>query len=246
MTTRSALVTGGSRGIGAAIATRLAAEGYSLTLTARGAETLEQFADHLRATHGIMVHTLAGNIASEDHLQALAQSHEAHFGAMNLLVLNAGVGSAAPFESLPSKTFDLMLNINLRSPHLLIQQCLPMLRKAAATDPARGARVIALSSISGVAAEGGLAVYSASKAALISLCEGLTLEEAANGVTATALSPGYVDTDMSAWNHEEVPASEMLRAEDIAELALAVSHLSARAVVPNIVITRGGPQIWRA
>lgn len=246
MAGRSALVTGGSRGIGAAIASRLAAEGYDLTLAARQRDQLDAFAETLRTTHGVTIHTFAGTMASDENVRALAAQHEASFGQLNLLVLNAGVGSSAPFDALPPKTFDLMVDLNLRSPHLLIQLCLPMLHKAAASDPSRGARVLALSSIGGVAAEPRLAAYGATKAALIALCEGLTVEESANGVSATAISPGYVDTDMSAWKHGELGPEDMLKADDVAELAVAVSHLSARAAVPNIVITRGGEQIWRA
>lgn len=246
MTARSALITGGSRGIGAAIAMRLATEGYDLTLAARSRGPLDELAASLRDEHRVTVHTFAGTMATDENVEALAAAHEAAFGQLDVLVLNAGVGSSAPFESLPDKTFNLMLDLNLRSPHRLIQLCLPMLRKAAAAHPDRGARVLALSSISGVAAESGLAVYGATKAALISLCEGLTVEESANGVSATALSPGYVDTDMSAWKHGDLGPEDMLRAEDIAELAVAITHLSARATVPNIVITRGGEQLWRA
>jgi NAD(P)-dependent dehydrogenase (short-subunit alcohol dehydrogenase family) len=72
------------------------------------------------------------------------------------------------------------------------------------------------------------------------------LEESARGVSATAISPGYVDTDMTAWKHGELEPSAMLPTADIAEMVLAVSRLSARAMVPNIVISRFGDQLWRA
>jgi 3-oxoacyl-[acyl-carrier protein] reductase len=74
----------------------------------------------------------------------------------------------------------------------------------------------------------------------------VTLEEAANGVSATAISPGYVDTDMSAWTTDTIPAAEMIRPGDVAELGLALSRLSRYATIPNIVLTRPGTQLWRA
>lgn len=123
---------------------------------------------------------------------------------------------------------------------------MPALRKTAAAAPERGAKIIGLASISGVAAEPMIAAYGASKAGLISLCEAVTLEESANGVTACAISPGYVDTDMTAWKRDEVDQQHMLTANDVAELVVAVSRLSVNAVVPNIVLTRRGEQIWRA
>lgn len=123
---------------------------------------------------------------------------------------------------------------------------MPALRKTADAAPEHGAKIIGLASISGVAAEPMIAAYGASKAGLISLCEAVTLEESANGVTACAISPGYVDTDMTAWKRDEVDQQHMLTANDVAELVVAVSRLSVNAVVPNIVLTRRGEQIWRA
>jgi NAD(P)-dependent dehydrogenase (short-subunit alcohol dehydrogenase family) len=91
-----------------------------------------------------------------------------------------------------------------------------------------------------------LAAYGASKAALISLCESITTSEHATGVTPTAICPGFVDTDMSTWAHEKIKPNEMISADDVAEIAIALSRLSASAMVPTIVITRPGPQLWRA
>jgi NAD(P)-dependent dehydrogenase (short-subunit alcohol dehydrogenase family) len=106
--------------------------------------------------------------------------------------------------------------------------------------------VIAVASISGVAAEPGLAAYGATKAALISLCESITVSEGAGGVTATAISPGYVDTDMTAWIRDQISPADMITPDDIAELTLAVCRLSRHCAVPNIVVTRPGPLLWRA
>jgi NAD(P)-dependent dehydrogenase (short-subunit alcohol dehydrogenase family) len=97
-----------------------------------------------------------------------------------------------------------------------------------------------------VASEAGLSVYGATKAALISLCQSITVEEAAHGVTATAISPGYVDTDMTAWIRDRLDPADMIAVQDIVELAIAVSRLSRNAAVPNIVVTRPGAQLWRA
>lgn len=242
---KTALVTGASRGIGLEIARRLAGEGYSLTVAARREPGLLDAADSLRET-GADVHPVVANLARDEDIGQLATAHAERFGGLDLLVLNGGVGAEGAVAELPMSTYDLVLTVNLRAQFQLIQQTLPLLRKSAATTPARGAKVVALSSITGVASEPGLAAYGASKAGLISLCETLTLEESRNGVTATALCPGYVDTDMTAWKRDSLGQGAMLSTGDVAELVLSVSRLSAMAVVPSIVLTRAGEQIWRA
>jgi NAD(P)-dependent dehydrogenase (short-subunit alcohol dehydrogenase family) len=242
MANRTALVTGASRGIGLEIARTLAADGYALTISARREAGLLEAAGEL----GADVHPVVANLAKEEDVEQLVAAHAERFERLDLLVLNAGVGSQGNVADLPLKTYDLTLSVNLRAQFLLIQRALPLLRKAAADDPERGAKIVALASITGVAGEAGLAAYGASKAALISLCETVTLEESQYGVTATAISPGYVDTDMTDWKRDELSQGAMLRTSDVATLVQAVSRLSAGAVVPNIVLTRAGDQLWRA
>ncbi|MFI2475682.1 SDR family oxidoreductase [Nocardia xishanensis] len=243
---RSALVTGGSRGIGAEIARRLAGEGYHLTLAARTLDTLAETARLLREEFGVEANPVAARMNDLDQVRDLVQAHADRFGGLNALVLSAGTGTAGRVADMQAKTYERMLDVNFRAPITLVQAALPLLRKSAAEDPARGAKIIALASITGVAGEAGLAAYGATKAALISLCETVSLEESGNGVSATAISPGYVDTDMTAWKHDELDPSAMLRTGDIAEMALAVTRLSRNAVIPNIVLTRAGDRMWRA
>lgn len=242
----TALITGASRGIGLDIARRLAAEGYALTVSARREAGLHQAAAQIAETSGTDVLPVPANLAVEDDVRRLAAAHDERFGSLDLLVLNGGLGSEGRVSDMALKTYDLTFTVNLRAQFLLIQQSLPLLRKAASEAPARGAKIVALASITGVVSEPGLAAYGASKAGLISLCETITLEESTHGVTATAIAPGYVDTDMTAWKRDELGQDAMLTTSDVAELVLAVTRLSARAVVPNIVLTRAGEQIWRA
>ncbi|MGW4719655.1 SDR family NAD(P)-dependent oxidoreductase [Nocardia sp. NPDC004260] len=246
MSVRTALITGGSRGIGAEVARRLAGEGYHLTLAARTLDTLEQTAARLRAETGAEVQAVVTQMNDLDQVRALVTAHEERFGGMNALVLSAGTGTAGAVADLPAKAYERMLDVNFRAPLTLIQAALPLLRKSAAADRERGAKIVALASITGVAGEAGLAAYGATKAALISLCETVSLEESANGVSATAVSPGYVDTDMTAWKRAVLDRSAMLTTGDIAEMVLAVTRLSRNAVVPNIILSRAGDQLWRA
>lgn len=240
MPERSALVTGGSRGIGFGIAERLASRGYALTVAARDAERLTEVASRLRAAGSPRVVTVAGDLAEPGHPGELVAAHSEAFGRMSCLVLNAGVGTAGGLGELPQHRLDKTIAVNLRAPFVLLQQALPALRAGAAEDPVRGARVIAVASITGVFAEAGLAAYGATKAAVVSLVESLNAEESGGGVTATAIAPGYVDTDMSAWVRDQVPTEAMIPVADLVDLVDAVVGLSARSVVSRLVVSRAG------
>jgi 3-oxoacyl-[acyl-carrier protein] reductase len=240
-----ALVTGASRGIGRAIAARLAENGYDVTLTARDASALDEAATQLSELGGhVAVHP--ADMSDLDDVVALATWQKQLANSLDVLVLSAGVGTAGGLANYPLRRVERQLAVNLVAPFRLVQELLPALRGAATESPSRTAKIIALASITGAVSEPGLAIYGATKAALISLCESITVDEAGSGVTATAISPGWVDTDMSEWMHDELPAEEMITTADVAELAMAVCRLSRHAVVPNIVLTRPGPQLWRA
>ncbi|UMG92726.1 SDR family oxidoreductase [Nocardioides sp. TF02-7] len=179
----SALVTGASRGIGLGIAEMLARRGTALTITARDEERLADVSGHLRELGAPEVVPVAGDLADPALPDVLGKRHAEAFGDLGCLVLNAGVGTAAPIGDLPEARLDKTLAVNLRAPVLLLQRLLPLLRAA------DRARVVVLSSISGVYAEPGLAAYGATKAALNSLVETLNAEESGNGVSATAIAP---------------------------------------------------------
>jgi 3-oxoacyl-[acyl-carrier protein] reductase len=242
---RTALVTGASRGIGRAVAQRLAAEGFELTVSARTEGALKDTAHQLRA-HGNRVETVPADMADETQVEALADAHLARYDRLDVLVLAAGIGIGGELAGYPLRRLDTMMMVNLRGPFLLVQRLLPVLRSAGSAPPGLGAKIIAVASITGVASEPGLAAYGATKAALISLCESITVAEGNRGVSATALSPGYVDTDMSAWIRDRIDPAEMIKTDDIAELAMAICRLSRHAVVPNVVVARAGGPLWRA
>jgi NAD(P)-dependent dehydrogenase (short-subunit alcohol dehydrogenase family) len=222
---RSALVTGGSSGIGLAIARGLRDEGYALTLAARKPERLESAARELDA------HAVAADVTSEEDCVRLVAEHGERHGGLDVLVNSAGVGIAGPIAELSTKRWDLQQNVNLRGAFLVTREALPLLRRA------RG-HVINLASIAGTIPTPGLAGYGASKAALISLTHSLNREEAGNGVRVTALCPAFVDTPMTDWTG--LGPDEMIRPEDCAELVRTLLRLSPRARVPVIVVERIG------
>ncbi|MBD0860564.1 SDR family oxidoreductase [Gordonia sp. zg691] len=241
---RAALVTGASRGIGAAIADRFAADGWDLTISARGREALEKKAAGLRERGAGRVEVVPADMTDAEAIIALAGAHAEVFGRCDALIINAGMGSKGAVADLPVKRFDRLYEVNVRAPYVLLQAALPTLRATA--DVYGAAKVIAVASITGVYPEPELSAYGATKAALISLCETFNLEESVNGVSATTIAPGYVNTDMTDWLKDTLPAEEMITADDVAVVAHSVTQLSRFAVLPNIVITRPGENLHRA
>ena len=224
---KSALVTGGSSGIGLAIARALRGEGYNLTLAARKVERLEAAGVELEAA------TMPVDVRDEDACRALVEAHVGRFGGLDVLVNSAGVGIAGTIGDLTTKAWNLQQDVNLRGTFLMTREALPHLRAA------RG-YVLNLASIAGTVATPGLAAYGASKAAVIAFTRSLIREEADNGVRATALCPGFVDTPMAAWTG--LAGEEMIQPGECAELALALLRLSPAARVPVVVVERGGDE----
>jgi NAD(P)-dependent dehydrogenase (short-subunit alcohol dehydrogenase family) len=221
----SALVTGGSSGIGLAIARMLRDEGYGLTLAARNAERLEAVAAELGAT------AVTTDVRHEEECAALVAAHlEAH-GGLDVLVNSAGVGVAGTVGDMQTKHFDLQQAVNLRGAFLVTRAALPALRTA------RG-YVVNLASIAGTMPTPGLASYGAAKAAVISLSRSLDREEADAGVRVTALCPEFVDTPMAAWTG--LAAEAMIQPDDCAEVVRALLRLSPAARIPVVVIERAG------
>ncbi len=242
---RSALVTGASRGIGYGIAHRLAEHGFRLTVTARDESRLAAVADEFRAAGASEVRCIPADLASESAPSDIVGAHRDAYTTLDVLVLNAGVGTAGPIADFPRRRFDKTMAVNLTAPFLLLQECVPLLREAAAVNP-NGAKVIALGSITGVYAEAGLAAYGAAKAALNSLIDTFNSEESATGVSGTAIAPAFVDTDMSAWTRDTVAQGSMIAVSDIVEITEMVLRLSRSAVVPRVVVGRAGTTGYQA
>jgi short-subunit dehydrogenase len=237
---QTALVTGASRGIGRGIAFALASQGYGLTITSRREADLEALLPELRLAGAVDVVAVAADMANRDVLPGLVASHREAFGSIRALILNAGVRTAGDIADFDLRRLEKTLAVNFTAAMVLIQHSLPLLGQAAADNWTLGAKIVGLSSITGVYAEPGLAVYGASKAALLSLLETVNLEESKNKVTATALAPAYVDTDMAAWISDRVPVDQMIPVEDVVRVVCMVLQLTPNTMVNGIILTRAG------
>jgi NAD(P)-dependent dehydrogenase (short-subunit alcohol dehydrogenase family) len=241
MAARAALVTGASSGIGLAIARMLGEEGYELTVVGRRPEKLEQAAAGLEA-EGIVLQAIAADVGSEEAVVDVVGAHERRFGRLDVLINNAGVGFGELADGLTTKRVDMQLNVNLRSIFLFYRECLPMLRKAA--EEHREALVVNLSSISGIRGEAFLSVYSATKHGVIGFTQAMNKELGSAGIRNTALCPGFVDTPMTDFIKEHVPAEEMIRPEDIAGAVRYLLSVSPGCMIPEIQFEQpGGLQI---
>jgi NAD(P)-dependent dehydrogenase (short-subunit alcohol dehydrogenase family) len=234
---RAAIVTGGSRGIGRAIAQVLADEGYGLTITARREEGLRDAVQAMRDA-GHEVQGVARNLAEEAAAADVVSAHRERFGRLDVLVNNAGVGIGAAADQHQTKHVDMALSINLRAIILLYREAVGLLRDAAAER--QQANVINVSSLAGKSGQPWLSVYSATKAAVISYTEAMSKELGSSGIKSTALCPGWVNTDMTDFIKSEVPADQMIRVEDIAEAVRFLLRLSPGCTVPEIVFARPG------
>jgi NAD(P)-dependent dehydrogenase (short-subunit alcohol dehydrogenase family) len=234
---KAALITGGSSGIGLAIAQMLGEQGYGLTVSARRPEKLEGAAEDLRSA-GYDVHSVPANMADEASLTALVESHRERFGRLDVLINNAGVGIGEAMDSLTSKYVDMQLGVNLRAVILMTRECLPMLREAG-SEHGKGL-IVNTASISGKAGQAWLSVYSATKAAVIGFSQATQMEESGNGIQVTALAPAFVDTPMTEFAKQSVAAEEMIRPEDIAEGVRFLLATSPNCLVPEIVFLRPG------
>lgn len=222
---KSALVTGGSAGLGLALARMLRDDGYELTLVARRPEPLQEAAQELGA------HAVAANLADADACVRAVAEHRERFGGMDVLVNSAGLGIGGSFADQDTKRIALQLDVNLRATLIVTRESLPLLR-------ASGGHVVTLASIAGTIPVPGLAVYGATKAALISFTTSLNREEADAGVRAVAICPAFVATKMTDWTG--IPAEEMIQVEDVVAIVRTILSLGARARVSQVVIERVG------
>ena len=186
MAERAALITGGSSGIGLAIARALGQDGYGLTVSARRADKLESAVEGL-SSEGLDAAAVAANMSDEEDIRALVEAHRERFGRLDVLVNNAGIGIGGGIDEIDTKRIDLQLGVNLRAAIITMRESIPMLKEAGAEH---GKALVAnVASIAGKHGEGWLATYSATKAGVVGLSQAAHKELAESGVQVTALCP---------------------------------------------------------
>jgi NAD(P)-dependent dehydrogenase (short-subunit alcohol dehydrogenase family) len=186
---RAAIVTGGSSGIGKAIALKLASLGAAVTVTGRRAEPLDEVVRAIRAA-GAKGLAVAGDARDEEHAKDVVARTVKAFGGLDVLVNNAGVIGAGPLESTTTEEWDRLLDVDLKGPFLFARAAIPHLKGR------RGASIVNVSSVTGRRPFPNVGPYCVAKAGLDMLTECLALELAPHGVRVNAINPGVVVTNL--------------------------------------------------
>jgi 3-oxoacyl-[acyl-carrier protein] reductase len=239
---RVAIVTGGGRGIGRAVALRLAKEGADVAISYRSNdEAAEKAAEEVR-TAGMRCETFKGDVALQEDVEALVKGVIEAFGWIDILVNNAGLTRDNLMMRMKEEEFDDVLNTNLKGTYLCTRAVLrPMIR-------ARWGRIINISSVVGLVGNAGQANYAASKAGIIGFTKSVAREVAQRGITANVVAPGYVETELTGSLPEkvkdqikgQVPAGRFGEAEEVAEVVAFLAGEGSGYVTGQTVAVDGG------
>lgn len=239
---RVALVTGGGRGIGRAVAVRLANEGAHVAISYRSNDTAaEEVAERVRAA-GAKCEIFKGDVASPEDVDALFKGVGEVFGQVEILVNNAGLTRDNLMMRMKESEFDEVLSTNLKGTYLCTRAALrPMIR-------ARWGRIVNVSSVVGLVGNAGQANYAASKAGIIGFTKSVAREVAQRGVTANVVAPGYVETELTSSLSEkvkdqircQVPAGRFAEAEEVAEVVAFLAGEGAGYITGQTVAVDGG------
>lgn len=240
---RSALITGGSRGIGRMIAEGFLAQGARVYISARKAAACDQTAKELSA-FGHCV-SLPADVSTLEGAQALVDAYAKHESALDILVNNAGAAWGAPYDEFPESGWDKVVDLNLKTPFFLTKALTPMLKKAA-TDHL--SKVINIASIDGISVNPQETYsYAASKAGLIQLTRRMALRLAQDRIVVSAIAPGAFASDMNklARDHgdevkERIPAGRIGTPEDMAGAAIYLASRAGDYVMGSTLVVDGG------
>lgn len=242
---RCAVVTGSSRGIGKAIAERLAQDGCNIIVNCsheRGLPAAQQTADNLAHDYGVQARAIAADVSREDEAKRLIDEAISAFGRVDILVNNAGITRDGLIMRMKEADFDAVINVNLKGTF----NCCKAVAKPFMKQ--RYGRIINMSSVVGVHGNAGQANYAASKAGVIGLTLALSRELASRGVTVNAIAPGFIETDMTAALSEaqrtsiaeRIGAGRLGLPDDVANLARFLASDEASYITGQIICVDGG------
>ncbi len=223
---RTALITGGSRGIGLAIANALAGCGATLVITGRDTARLASAADEIERTHGGKVHTVSLDLADGSSVAPAFQIIRAAAGQIDILVNNAGEAASAPLLRTDTALWQRMLDVNLTGAWLCIRETLPAMMSA------DYARIINIASTAGLVGYAYVTAYVAAKHGLVGLTRSLALETARSKLTVNAICPGYTDTDLVRDAVANI-ASKTGKSTEAARASLSAVNPQGRLVQPE-------------
>jgi len=230
-----AIVTGSSSGIGKAIALRFGAEGARVVVTARRMALCEETAAQIKKKGG-EVSSIHTDVADERQVERLIEETVKRYGRLDILVNNAGVAAGGRLAETTTKSFDEVMNVNLRGTFFCCRAGFRQMKEQG------GGTIINMSSVAGVQAWAGTGTYSASKHGIMALTKSLADEGRAHHIKVSAICPGGVADELVDASPEEIRRSEKIDPFDVAETAIYLAALGKYSVVHQIVIDRLGAE----
>ena len=242
---KNAIVTGGSQGIGRAIALKLAENGANVAILyvgdrQRGAETVKEI-----EALGVKAMEVYCNVADFEESKAAVDEVVKTFGSVDILINNAGITRDNLILKMTEAEFDSVIDVNLKGTFNMIKHTYQLFMRQ------RYGRVVSISSVVGIGGNKGQANYSASKAGIIGVTKSAAKELASRGVTYNAIAPGFIETDMTAVLPEDakkamcdqIPAKRTGKPEDVANLALFLASDMAAYITGEVIRCDGGMQM---
>ena len=242
LTGKNALVTGASRGIGRAIALKLASEGANVAIVYAGNQAAAEETKALALENGVKADCYGCDVSDFDKVAQLVATVKEEFGGIDILVNNAGINRDKLAMQMKEADFDDVIATNLKGAFNTIRQVYPlMVRK-------RSGRILNISSVAGVCGNAGQANYSAAKAGMIGLTKSIAKEVASRGITCNAIAPGFIATDMTDALPEKVregalstiPMRRMGTPEEIAQVAAFLVSDAASYITGAVLQVDGG------
>jgi len=238
---RVALITGAGRGIGRAIAIRLAREGATVAVNALHTENASQTAQEITAL-GFPALAVPGDVSVSDNVSDIVAAVTDKYGRLDILVNNAGITCDQTLARMSDKQWEDILAVNLRSVFLCCRAAIrPMLKN-------KWGRMINLSSVTGLAGNTGQTNYAATKAGIIGFTRSLAREVGAHGITVNALAPGFIKTDLTARLSEkqrqaslsQIPVGFLGEVDDVAAACAFLASEETRYITGHVLTVDGG------
>lgn len=242
LTGKTAVVTGGSRGIGRAIVLAMARQGANVAILYAGNNEAAAQTAAEAEEYGVQTKTYRCDVANADQAAEAVKEVIRDFGGVDILVNNAGITRDGLTLSMKEGDFEAVIDTNLKGTFLMIKSVYSHMMKK------RAGRIINMSSVSGIAGNAGQVNYSASKAGVIGITKTVARELAGRGITCNAIAPGFIDTDMTQALSDKVKenASEMIpmkrmgKPEDVAALAVFLASDNAGYITGEVIRVDGG------